>query len=312
MATSMTMLIPALGATVAIGAAARSTWSPCGSSMLSTITRFGERSRGHRYGATASWFIAGSTLGGATLGALAAVLAMVVSAVGAGDHPGEVAIVAAAAAGLAAATDAGAFGAVIPIWRRQVDDRWLVRYRSWVYAGGFGWQIGVGLATYIMTAAVFLVVVLAALSANPLVAAGICTLFGLTRGVAVLLTAKAHSPAQLRVLYRRFDQAGPAVRWAVVGLQAAVMSAVVVAQWPGARSAIDVAAVVLAVAAAGLAVAVAVLVSRSDRVPPGEQQLAHAGGRTGGSASVGGTVGVGLTGRPGRAGTGRVRRAWAR
>ncbi len=47
-----------LGAVIAIAAAARSTWSPCGLSMLSTITPLAERSRGHRFGVTASWFIA--------------------------------------------------------------------------------------------------------------------------------------------------------------------------------------------------------------------------------------------------------------
>ncbi len=44
---------------VAVAAAGRSTWSPCGLSMLSTITPLGERARGHRWGATAAWFVAG-------------------------------------------------------------------------------------------------------------------------------------------------------------------------------------------------------------------------------------------------------------
>ena len=42
---------------VAVAAAVRSTWSPCGLSMLSTITPFGERAKGHSYRATAAWFV---------------------------------------------------------------------------------------------------------------------------------------------------------------------------------------------------------------------------------------------------------------
>ena len=58
-----------------VAAAVRSTWSPCGLSMLSTITPFGERGRGHAYRATATWFVVGAAGGGATLGLLMAGLA---------------------------------------------------------------------------------------------------------------------------------------------------------------------------------------------------------------------------------------------
>jgi hypothetical protein len=223
-----------LGAVVAIAAAARSTWSPCGLSMLSTITPFGERSRGHRYYLTAAWFVAGAILGGATLGGLAAGLAALAAAAGVAGRPGWMASLAAAAAATGAAVDAGAFGEVIPLWRRQVDDGWLSRYRRWVYASGFGWQIGVGVATYIMTAAVFLVVVLAALTGQPLTALAVCAGFGLARGVAVLATARAGTPARLRDLHRGFNLLGPVVREAVIVVQAGVALVAVGAQWPAA------------------------------------------------------------------------------
>ena len=249
----MPIVILTAGVVVAVAAAVRSTWSPCGLSMLSTITPFGERSRGHRYGATAGWFVAGSLLGGATLGAVAAGLAAAMRATGVAGHPAWAAGAVALAAGATAAIDAGVFGDLIPIWRRQVNDQWLVRYRNWVYGVGFGWQIGVGVATYIMTAAVFLVVVLGALTASPLMAAALGVLFGVVRGLAVLLTAKADSPERLRALHRRFDQAGPPVRAAVIAVQAGVALAGVAVlaylaiQWP------------LAGVAAGLAVAVLVV-----------------------------------------------------
>jgi len=53
---------------------------------------------------------------------------------------------------------------------RQVNDEWLARFRPWVYGAGFGWQIGVGFATYIMTGGLYLMVVLAALTGDPVVA----------------------------------------------------------------------------------------------------------------------------------------------
>ena len=73
----------ALAAITAVGSAIRSTWSPCGLSMLSTITPLAERSRGRRWGLTATWFLLGAALGGLTLGGLAALGAVVVGATGA-------------------------------------------------------------------------------------------------------------------------------------------------------------------------------------------------------------------------------------
>ena len=66
----MTACLLLAAAVVTIGAAARSTWSPCGLSMLASITPLSERGRGHRYRSTAGWFVAGATVGGATLGAV--------------------------------------------------------------------------------------------------------------------------------------------------------------------------------------------------------------------------------------------------
>ena len=66
-------------AALAVAAAVRSTWSPCGLSMLSTVTPIAERGRGHRFWVTATWFVVGSLLGGACLGGLAALGALAAS-----------------------------------------------------------------------------------------------------------------------------------------------------------------------------------------------------------------------------------------
>ncbi|HEY5148919.1 MAG TPA: hypothetical protein VIJ23_03685, partial [Mycobacterium sp.] len=194
-------------ALVTVTAAVRGIWSPCGLSMISTINPFSERSRGNRYWLTATWFTAGSALGGALLGALAAVGAALW---------GSLAASAAVTAGvgsvgclIAAASDSSTFGFRLPVHPRQVNEQWLARYRRWVYACGFGVQIGVGFATYIMTAAVYLTVLLGALSGSPATAFAVGLVFGLVRGLAVLLSSKAMDPGALRVLHRRLDLLAP-------------------------------------------------------------------------------------------------------
>lgn len=191
---------------VATAAAVRSTWSPCGLSMLSSVTPVAERSRGHRYAVTCAWFVAGATLGGATLGSLAAGLAAVAG--GLGLASGTVGAGAAIAAVIATASDIRVLGFRLPGHTRQVNEEWLAKFRPWVYGAGFGWQIGVGLATYIMTSGIYLMVVLAALGGEPVTAFAIVTGFGFLRGLAVLLSAGLTTPAKVFTFHRRFDALG--------------------------------------------------------------------------------------------------------
>jgi hypothetical protein len=214
----MTVSIIVLAAVVALSAAVRSTWSPCGLSMLSTITPLSERAKGHSYRWTAGWFLLGATGGGATLGALSSLAAAGVGALGL--TPTAAGSVALAATLVCAVSDAGFLGRHLPIHRRQVNERWLDRYRPWVYGAGFGWQIGTGLATYITTAAVYLMIVLGVLSARPQVALAVGTTFGLVRGLAVLLTRRIGTADQLRSFHRRFTAAGPSVGRVVTGIEA--------------------------------------------------------------------------------------------
>ena len=146
---------------------------------------------------------------------------------------GTVGVVACVAALVTAASDSRIAGVQIPIHRRQVNEVWLDRFRPWVYGAGFGWQIGSGLVTYIMTAAVYLVAVLAVLTGNPWTALGVGVLFGTVRGLAVLLGRVITTPARLASFHRRFTRAGPVVLGAVVGceLAAAVAFAAVLSPW---------------------------------------------------------------------------------
>lgn len=240
---------------IAATAAIRSTWSPCGLSMLSVITPMSERGRGRRFAVTSAWFIIGAILGGSTLGLIAVVLAVLVHSIG---------IAAMVAAGIGAMTalvcagsDLKSFGFQLPGHTRQVNEYWLDTYRGWVYGAGFGWQIGVGVSTYIMTAAVYLTVILAALTASPIMALAICTLFGLLRGMMILLTFRVHTPERLRSFHRGFARLRAPVRTATIAIELAVAIAMSGIAWemPG----------VIASAVLSL-IAVTARRSRADRV----------------------------------------------
>ena len=225
----MTALLVVLASVVAVAAAIRSTWSPCGLSMLSTITPLGETGRRNRWASTAAWFIAGAALGGATLGAGAALLAVGIAAL---DLSGESAVgIGAALAAITIASDLKVGGFRLPSHTRQVNESWLDQFRSWVYGGGFGWQIGVGLATYVTTSAVYLMLALAALTGSPLAAFAIVTGFGLVRGLAVLLGRGLTSPDRLMALHRRMAELLPTAQRSIVLLQAAVLTVAAAAAW---------------------------------------------------------------------------------
>jgi hypothetical protein len=214
-----------MGLAVAVVAAVRGVWSPCGLSMLSSITPMTEAGRGYRFAATARWFLVGAMVGGLSIGAVAVAAAAGLDALGVGLSARLAA--GAVLAALTAGIDLGAFGVDLPIFKRQVNDAWLRRYRSWVYGAGFGWQIGVGVATYIMTAGVFLTIGLAVLTASPLAALGIGLAFGTVRGSAVFLGRSATTPAALGAVHARLDAWGPAARHAAADVQ--VVAAAVLA-----------------------------------------------------------------------------------
>lgn len=246
-------LIFALGVLVAAASAIRGIWSPCGLSMLSSITPMTEAGRGNRFSRTAAWFLVGAVVGGLSIGVLAAAGAALVGLAGLAIETRWA--VGAVAAVATASIDLGAFGIELPIFKRQVNDAWLRRYRSWVYGAGFGWQIGFGVATYIMTAGVFLTIALAVIGASPLLAVAIGATFGLVRGSAVYLGRSATTPAALGAVHARLDALGPAARLAALVAQLVAAVALAGAAWGIA------AAAVLAVAA----VAAVVVTTRSPR-----------------------------------------------
>lgn len=201
---------------LAVVAAVRGMWSPCGLSMMSTLNPVSERARRHRFGATACWYVAGAVVGGALLGIGCAVLALGFAGL---DASSSVAwSIALAGSVVAVSSDARVGGWSLPLHPRQVDERWVDRYRRWLYASGYGVQIGVGFGTYIMTAGVYLVALLAALTGSPAQAFVGGVAFGLVRGLCILVAAGARTPDSLRAVLRRIDAwAGPSALVAAAG-----------------------------------------------------------------------------------------------
>jgi len=239
----MTGVLLTAAIVTAVAAALRGTWSPCGLSMLTSLNPVAERARGHRFWVTAGWYVTGAAGGGALLGGGCALLACGVRALAPGQSAVWAVVLACAAVGVV--SDSGIAGRrLLPEHPRQVDERWLDTYRRWLYAGGYGVQIGTGFATYVMTAAVYLTAVLAVLTGSPARAFAVCLVFGAVRGAVIAVAAPARSPERLRTLLARVDAldrgslqaaalvqaaVGAAAGWALGGAWVALAAAVVLA-----------------------------------------------------------------------------------
>lgn len=215
-----------LALTTATIAAVRGMWSPCGLSMLSSLNPVSEHARGHRYWLTALWYVVGAAAGGALLGG-----GLALAAFGFGrTHPPTdlVWALAAVCAVVAAGSDTRLVGRTLPVHPRQVDERWLTTYRRWIYASGYGVQIGSGFATYIMTAAVYLTAALAILTGSAGSAFVVGMTFGVVRGLGIGLCAFARTPDRLRALLAGVDRATVPSTWVAGAVSAGVAA---VAAW---------------------------------------------------------------------------------
>lgn len=187
--------------------------------MLSSIHPFGERSRHNRWWLTATAHILGSTLGGLALGLVAGGGGRLIE-LAVGRLPLVVLLAAVAIGGaLADATLGSVRGlARIPSWHRQVNEHWIGTYRGWVYGAGFGLQLGLGFATIVTSAVVYLLLPLAMLTTSFSGGAVIGAAFGLFRGASVLSMAGANDPTTLKARFETLD------RWSQPAAGAAVIT----------------------------------------------------------------------------------------
>jgi len=187
--------------------------------MLTSITPLGERARGNRYAVTVTAYLTGSVLGGALTGLVLGTAGLLVAAVL--PAPARLGL-AALACTLAAAADVLATrGRRLPGGSRQVDEDWLTRYRGWVYGGGFGFQLGLGVVTIVTSAATYALLALIVLSGGPLPGVLLGLAFGLVRGLPLLALRGVHAPQQLREVARTLTGQAATAGRAAVGVLAA-------------------------------------------------------------------------------------------
>lgn len=178
--------------------------------MLSSISPFGERARNSRWWLTVLAYLVGSVAGGATTGLAFGVIGEAVErAVGADVRL----LMMAFAALLAIVAELQLAGTRVPsLVRRQVNEDWLTTYRGWVYGAGFGFQLGLGIATIVASSTVWLTWLAATLAGSWAAGLTIGVVFGLARGSLILATVGVDDPELLRALFRRIARSAPAVQ----------------------------------------------------------------------------------------------------
>jgi hypothetical protein len=202
-----------IGCLLAVVGALRAAWSPCGLSMLSSLTPVGERSRGFSWRVTASAYaigaIAAATLTGAGLGALGSLLP---------GATGWRTTALLATVVVALAIDATPLRRRLPLARGQVNEDWMARYRGWVYGFGYGARLGIGFTTLVACAAVYATVVSEVLVGSALAGALIGFVFGAVKALSLLPARAGRDHASLAALHRtlaRLDS--PVARTVVAG-----------------------------------------------------------------------------------------------
>ncbi len=186
--------------------------------MLASINPLGERARRTRWGRTMTWYLLGSTAGGAAIGAVAGALGVGLHAALSPSHT-ALAIAVAVVCAVVVALDLGVGGLKLPTVHRQVNEDWLSKYRGWVYGTGFGFQLGFGVATIVTTATVYVALALAVLSGSLLGGVVIGATFGLVRALPLLAVRAVHDPASISAVLRRAAAwSGRAQALAVAGL----------------------------------------------------------------------------------------------
>lgn len=193
--------------------------------MLSSIHPFGERARNSRWGITASAFIVGAIAGGTVMGAVLGAAGLLVLGLTGVPTP-AIGVVAALVVASAMVVDVRRS---VPSIKRQVDENWLNAYRGWIYGGGFGFQLGLGLDVVVTTAAVYAAFALAFLSASVTAGVAIGGAFGAVRGLTILTGARIDTPQVLRSFHRRLQSYLPAAHRLVLASEVAAVAAVVVA-----------------------------------------------------------------------------------
>jgi hypothetical protein len=164
--------------------------------MLASITPLGEGGRGRRWQITVIFYLIGSLAGGIALGGAGGLAGMAIAHLwfpGRSTALGAVAILSATAVAL----DSHRLPIPLPSVSRQVNEDWLIRYRSWVYGLGFGAQLGLGVVTVVASSSVYLLFLLALMSRSILAGLLVGAIFGLLRALPLLTARRITTPEAL-------------------------------------------------------------------------------------------------------------------
>ena len=162
--------------------------------MLSSIHPLGERARGNRWSVTITAFTLGAAAGGAALGALLGGLGSLFA-----PRTDLALLLIGALALIAGGLDL--IGVRAPGPSRQVNERWIGTLRGSVYGFGFGVQLGSGIATFIVTWGVWVVLAAELLAGSIVAGAVIGGVFGMTRAVAPLAAGWIDRPSRLTAFH---------------------------------------------------------------------------------------------------------------
>ncbi len=188
--------------------------------MLASITPLGERGRHSRWGFTIGAFLLGATAAGAGAGSLLGMLGSV-----ARPPHGRPAVLLVA---IAVAVLLDGLPRAVPGPRRQVDERWLDRYRGWVYGLGYGGQLGLGVTTVVSSAATYVALLAAFLAGGAVSGAIVLGCFGAVRGLTPLTAAGVRSQRELLEFHRSLARWRAPVRWGAVAAQAGMLAVALV------------------------------------------------------------------------------------
>jgi hypothetical protein len=170
--------------------------------MLASITPLGERGRRSTWSVTVSAFALGATLSAALVGAALGALGSLVV----GDALSSRARFVVLGFALAIAVGLELLPGRMPGPRRQVNERWLDEYRGWVYGLGFGAQLGLGVSTVVSSAATYVAILAALLTAGAGRGAVAFGCYGAVRGLTPLLAARIRHPDQLLTMHARLER----------------------------------------------------------------------------------------------------------
>ena len=158
--------------------------------MLSSIHPLGERARNNRWSVTITAFTAGSIAGGAVVGGALGWLGSLSPV-----RDDLALLIVGGLALIAGGLDLLGVRAAGP--SRQVNERWIGSLRGTVYGFGFGAQLGAGLATFVVTWGVWVLLIAELLSGSAATGAFIGGVFGLGRAVAPLAAGWIDRPSRL-------------------------------------------------------------------------------------------------------------------